>query len=174
MDKKMPLVNSQRPMSPACARRWSVLIGLLFAIPSLVSAQSNLLQGSEFPITGALRGDQVFPAAAFNANGGFLVWHDNISDPFGLGVSAQRLNANLVPEGPVLHVNQTTPLDQQRPKVAMFGDGSAIVAWQSGRSGLQNVYARILTSGGGFATGEVLANTRAVKFKTSFETIWTL
>jgi hypothetical protein len=149
-------------------------MGLLSAIPMLVSAQTNQLQPNEFSLSGALQGDQVAPAAAFGAGGGFVVWHDNASDPFGLGVSAQRLNANLAPEGPVLHVNQTTPLDQQRPKVAMFSDGSAIVAWQSGRSGLQNVFARILTSSGAFASGEVLANSPAGKSNIRFQTNWTL
>lgn len=173
--KDRSVVNSAQPMSPAsCARKWIVLIGLLCAFPALVFGQTNGLQGGDVSLTGGLNNDQTFPAAAFGPAGGFHIWQDPITDPFGLGVSAQRLNAVLAPEGPVIHVNQTIPLDQSRPKVAMFADGSAVFAWQSGRSGLQNIFARIITPGGAFGTGELLLNNPALKLSHSYVTNWTL
>ncbi len=166
----MCAVNTLRPMSPAlCARRWFVLMGLLFAFPMLVSAQTNGLQPGEFSISGG-QGDQVVPAAAFSASGGFVVWHDNITDPFGLGVSARRLDAGFNPVGDVIHVNQFIGGDQQRPKVAMLQDGGAAVVWQSGRSGAQNIFVRFLTSSGGFAGNEVLVNNAALSAKNRYET----
>ena len=166
-------------MSPALrVRKCFVLAGLLCAMlcafPAFIFAQTNGLQGGDLPLTGGLNGDQVFPAAAFSTAGGFYLWHDNITDPFGLGVSVQRLNAALAPEGPVLPVNQTTPLDQSRPKVAMLADGGAIAAWQSGRSGLQNVFARVINAAGSFAGNEVLMNNPALKVKNRYTAEWTL
>lgn len=162
-------------MSPAlCGPKCLVLIGLLFAFPALVRSQSEGLQGVDFPVTPALRGDQTFPSVAFGPNGGFFTWQDNITDPSGLGVSARRLNAGLVPEGSVFQVNQTMGLDQGRPKVAMLPDGGGIVVFQSGRPGGQNVLARILSSSGAPAGDEVLVNNAAFKTVNRFDTNWVL
>ncbi len=173
--KKPRVVKSPPPMSPALrVRKCFVLAGLLWAFPALIFGQTNGLQGGDLSLTGGLNGDQVFPAAAFGTTGGFYLWHDAITDPFGLGVSVQRLNASLAPEGPVLPVNQTLPLDQSRPKAAMFADGGAVFAWQSGRSGLQNVFARVISSTGSFVGNEVLMNNPALKVKNRYTAQWTL
>ena len=161
-------------MSPtSCARRWLVLSGLLAAFPALVFGQTNYLGANEFPVGGGLPGDQVHPASAFGANGGFAVWDDNATDPFGQGVSAQRLNASLSPMGEVIHVNQTIGGDQARAKVSMLNDGGAAIVFQSGRSGSQNILARFLNASGGFATSEVLVNDAVFKGINKYTTNWT-
>jgi hypothetical protein len=162
-------------MSPASrVRSCFVLMGLLLAFPALLWSQTNGLQPGEFTVSGALRGDQIFPSIAFGASGGFAVWHDNVTDPSGLGISARRLNAALVPGGEVIHVNQTMGNDQSRPKVAMLNDGGAVIVYQSGKPGAQNVLARFLTSAGGFAGDEVLVNNAAFNTINRYTTNWTL
>ena len=165
--------NSARMGGSLCA--CSVLMfGLLLAFPALLWSQTNGLQSGDFPISGALRGDQVFPAVAVGASGGFVVWHDNITDPSGLGISARRLNAALVPGGEVIHVNQTLGNDQSRPKVAMLNDGGAIVVYESGKSGAQNVLARFLASSGGVTGDEVLVNDSVLNSINRYTTNWVL
>ncbi len=148
-------------------------MGLCCAFPALVFGQSSLLHPSEYPIAGGA-GDQVLPAAAFGASGGFTVWHDNVTDLSGLGVSAVRLDANLAPVGGAFRVNQFIGLDQQRAKVALLNDGGAVVVWQSGRSGAQNIFTRFLTPAGGFAGDEFVVNDAVLNSKNRFETNWTL
>ena len=139
-----------------------------------IFAQTNGLQGGEVSFSGGLNSDQTMPAAAFGATGGFVLWQDPISDPFGLGVSVRRLNEALTPEGSALRVNQTIPLDQSRPKVAMFADGTALSAWQSGRSGFQNVFARRIAADGTVPANEMLVNNPALKLSHTYVTNWTL
>ncbi len=173
--KKVPIVNTAKPMSPASrARKSIVLLSLLLALPAFVRGQGASLSGSEFSVRGGLPGDQITPASAFGISGGFTVWADNITDPSGLGISAHRLDSSLAPVGGLIHVNQTVGGDQQRPKVAMLNEGGAVVVYQSGRSGAQNVLARFLTSSGGFATGELLVNDAAVSQTIRYKTTWTL
>ena len=173
--KRHPWNNDAQPMSPASrVRHCIVLMGLLLAFPALLWSQTNGLQPGELTLSGALRADQVFPAVAFGPGGGFVVWHDNVTDPSGLGISARRLNSDLVPGGGVIPVNQTMGNDQSRPKVAMLNDGGAVIVFQSGKAGAQNVLARFLTSAGGFAGDEVLVNNAAFNTINRYTTNWTL
>jgi len=121
-----------------------------------------------------LRGDQVFPSAAFNASGGFVVWQDNFTDPGGLGVSVLKLGPDLAPVGAPQRVNQTLGLDQQRARVAMLNDNGAVTVWQSGRPGAQNVFARFLAASGGFAGDELLVNNAALNTVNRYVTNWVL
>ena len=162
-------------MSPALhARKWFVLAGLVLTFPGLLWSQTNGLLGGDVSLSGPLNSDQTFPSAAFGPNGGFFVWQDAITDPSGLGISAQRLSAAQVPEGEVIHVNQTLGRDQSRARVSMLNDGGAAVVYQSGKSGAQNVLARFLTVAGGFATGELLINNPAFAVTNRYTTNWTL
>lgn len=162
-------------MSPAsCARKWFVLMGLLWAFPAVVLSQTNGLTSGDLPLTGSLGGDQVFPAVAFNATGGYLVWQDNATDPSGLGVSLRRLGPDLTPQGAPVRVNQTLALNQHRAKVSMFTDGGAAVVFQSGIPNRHHILARILSPGGTFATDEILVNNALAKINSRFTTNWTL
>jgi hypothetical protein len=174
--KKVAVVNTAEPMSPASRlRKWLVLGGLFFALPALVLGQTNRLGNDvDTPISGSLRGDQVFPSVAFSAGGGFAAWHDNITDPSGLGISVRRLNANLEPTGAPIPVNQFMGNDQARPNIAMLTDGGAVVVWQGTRKDGQHVHARFLTSGGGFSGDELTVNVTASSLVNRYTTNWTL
>lgn len=101
--------------------------------------------GGEYAITGNLPGDQVHPAVCLATNGGYLVWEDNVTDGYGLGISAQRLDSGFSAYLSPFRVNQTAAGDQEKPQVAMLNDGGAAFVWQGGEMGYQHIYARFLS-----------------------------
>ena len=136
-----------------------VLLGLLGVIPFVATAQNAFTpQGSEYPITGSLPGDQVFPQVKLNNSGGFVVWQDNATDGDGLGISAQRIDVSLSGTLAPFRVNEQAADDQENPQVALLNNGSAVFVWQGGKYGFQHIYARFLNKDGTFATGDVLVN----------------
>jgi hypothetical protein len=116
--------------------------------------------GSEYSLSGPLAGDQVFPAAAVNASGGYVVWQDAFSDGNGIGISARRLDSTLSPS--VLapfRVNQQTVGNQQNPQLAMLPSGAAGFVWQGGSTRHDQIWFRALNIGGTFANAsEVRVN----------------
>src|SRR5579859_4023913 len=86
----MPLPSARRAAVCFC---WV----LFLAIPAAVFGQTNYYaaEGTQYPIIGSLPGDQLYPDIALNANGGYIVWQDNITDPIGEGINAMRLNSTL-------------------------------------------------------------------------------
>src|SRR5439155_2036060 len=116
-------------------------------------------QGREYPIAGALPGDQVFPQISIDSTGGYLVWQDNVTDGDGFGISARRINSNLSGSFGVFKVNQQAAGDQENVRVALLKDGGAVFVWQGGVSGFQHINARFLKRDGTFATGDRLVNT---------------
>jgi hypothetical protein len=146
-------------MSPAsCARKWIVLIGLLCAFPALVFGQPLVPLGGEYPISGEVIGDQVHPAAAFNQAGGWVAWQAAGVDKSGQGIAIRRLDVNLQPTGAALPVNKIFAGDQERPAIGLLDDGGAVITWQGGVAGFQNIYARFLRPDGTFATADVLVS----------------
>src|SRR5688572_5712192 len=134
-----------------------VFSGLFAGIAGAVLAQNTYApQGGEYPIAGALGGDQVFPQLTLGSAGGYLVWQDNVTDGDGLGISARRLNANLSGSFGVFRVNEGAIGDQENVRVAMLKDGGAVFVWQGGRGGFQHVHARFLKGDGTFVTGDRL------------------
>ena len=146
------------------ARRAAVCFcwGLAVGIPAAVSAQTNYYttNGTEYAIIGSLPGDQVFPDAALNPSGGFVVWQDNITDGSGWGISAQRLDNTLSSTLSTFRVNVQGTNDQENPRVALLKNGGAVFVWQGGQRGLQQVYARFLSpTNTWLTTNDVLVNT---------------
>lgn len=132
---------------------------LLLSLPTLLLAEPGFApNGVEYPIAGAKRGDQVHPAVAVNANGGFVVWEDNATSSSGLAVSALRLDANFSASLSSFKVNESTTGDHERAQVALLGDGGAAFVWQGGRYGFQHIYARFLSSSNTWLTGDILVN----------------
>jgi hypothetical protein len=158
--KKVMIVNTARPMSPAsCPQKWFVLVGLMLCISKSALGQTNLVpQEGEISIGGEIAGDQLRPSAAFGASGGFAAWDDNAGDPSGLGVRAIRLNASLSPSGDPFLINETLGGDQQHPAVTMLDNGGAVFVWESRNRGVHNVMGRFVDSSGAFTTGEFLVN----------------
>jgi hypothetical protein len=102
--------------------------------------------GGEYAIAGALPGDQVRPNLSLSASGGYLVWEDNATCPYGLGVSALALDNSLHGVGSKFRVNKLSLGDQENPQVSLLNGGGAAFVWQGGRQSFQHIYGRFLSS----------------------------
>jgi hypothetical protein len=155
MSSNLPLINRL------------VLAGFMLLAPRLASAQNAFSPGgNDYPIAGALNGDQTAPQATINATGGYLVWQANDVDGDGLGICAERLDANQNKIGPRFRVNSIGAYDQEQPQVAPLQNGGAVFVWQGGRQGFQKIYARFLgPTGTNFSTGDIRVNTYTNDFQ---------
>lgn len=136
----MPLPSARRAVVCFC---W----GLFLAIPAVAFAQTNYYaaNGTQYAIVGSLPGDQMYPDVALNADGGFVVWQDNITDPTGLGISAMQLNSTLSGSGDIFRVNIQGTNNQEHARVTLLKNGGAAFVWQGGVEGVnQHIYARFL------------------------------
>ena len=135
----------------------TLLLGILAATLPLSVAASDpaplVPEGAQYALAGTPRGDQLAPSLAFRANGGCVVWHDNLTDGDGFGISARRLSGQLSGLSS-LRVNQDGAGDQENPQVAILTDGGNLIIWQSGVRGSQKIQARVLKSDGQFAGPE--------------------
>ncbi len=157
--KKPRVVKSPPPMSPALrVRKCFVLAGLLWAFPALIFGQPLVPQGGEFPVLGEVIGDQTSPSVAISSAGGWVAWQANGIDRKGLGIGVRRLDGNLNPSGAMLPANRLIVGDQEKPAVALLNDGGAVITWQGGVHGFQNIYARFLRADGTFTTDDVLVS----------------
>lgn len=149
----------------AFARR--ALFASLPAVVCLTAGAQNAFSpgGDDYGIAGARLGDQTAPHAALAPAGGWLVWQDNAVDGDGLGISAARLDSGLALMGAPLRVNAAGARDQEKPRVARLASGGAVVVWQGGPLGYQDIYARFLNADGSFATGDILVNTHTNQFQ---------
>jgi hypothetical protein len=122
--------------------------GLFLGIPAAVFGQTSYYRtnGTEYAIVGSLPGDQVFPDAALNSSGGFVVWQDNITDGNGWGISATRLDPTLSADltWSDQRVNVQGTNDQKNPRVALLKNGGAVFVWQGGKPSQEQIYARFL------------------------------
>jgi hypothetical protein len=122
--------------------------------------------GNEYQITPGIPGDQIAPAASFNAAGGYVVWQDNSIDGDGWGIGALRLDQSLSPAGSVFRVNSIATGDQTAPKIAVLPNGNALVVWQGGPSGGAQIYARIVKPDQTFTTAsDILVSTNVATGK---------
>ncbi len=108
--------------------------------------------GTEYAVIGSLPGDQVHPDAAITADGGFVVWQDNITDGSGLGISARQLDSTLSGTLGTFRVNAQGANNQENPRVALLPNGGAVFVWQGGAEGFQHIYARYLNANNTFVT----------------------
>jgi hypothetical protein len=133
-----------RPRKATLCFCWS----LFLAMPAAVFGQNYYAtNGTEYAVIGALPGDQVFPDAAVTADGGFVVWQDNITDGSGEGISARALDGTLSGTGSTFKVNVQGTNDQKNARVALLKNGGAAFVWQGGAESSQHIFARFLTSG---------------------------
>jgi hypothetical protein len=137
----MPLLSARRAVVSLC-------LGLFLGSSAALCAQTNYYAayGTEYPIIGSLPGDQMYPDAALNKNGGYVVWQDNITDPIGLGISAMKLNGTLSGSGDVFAVNAAATNNQENAHVALMKNGGAAFVWQGGPANLQHIYARFMNA----------------------------
>ena len=130
------------------AQKTFAFLCLAVAIPAslLAKGSSYVTNGTEYAIAGTLPGDQVHPHLALNSGGGYLVWQDNVTDGYGLGVSALRLDGNFSASLAPFRVNATATNDQEQAQVALLSGGGAVFTWLGGKLGFQHIYARFLSS----------------------------
>lgn len=136
----MPFPSARRAAIYLC---WA----LFLAIPAVAFTQTSYYSASSptnYPIIGSLPGDQTYPDVAINAQGGYVVWQDNITDPVGEGISAMQLNSTLSGSGDVFQVNVTATNDQKNARVSLLKNGGAAFVWQGGPDSKQHIYARFL------------------------------
>lgn len=139
---------------------------LVFAPASLVFGQTTFVpQGGEYGVTTPLAGDQVAAAVSVNASGGYILWHDNITDTNGYGVSALRLDGNFSPSLSSFRVNEQQNGDQNVPAVSLLNGGGAAFVWQGGKQGFQKIYARFISAQNTWLTGEALVNSFTNNFQ---------
>lgn len=89
--------------------------------------------GVETVVNTTVTGDQRAPSVAMNATGDYVVaWVDIAgSDGDQRGIYAQRFSSAGSPIGAEILVNATTTGDQRYPSVAIAGDGSFVVTFDS-------------------------------------------
>lgn len=161
---------ANRPKLVSCALRSVGRLGAascLLLLPFLAGAQNAFSPGgNEYPIVGNLLGEQTWPQAAVNTNGGVLVWQDNNADGNGLGIRASRLNPGLMAVGGIFRVNSIAAGDQEKPRVALLQNGGAVIVWQGGTVGFQKIFARFLNpTGTNFVANDVMVNTYTNSFQ---------
>jgi len=141
----MTLNETAQKMRLAC------VLGLAAAGLSTATADRRYeAKGTEFDITGRIIGDQVGTRMAMGTEGGYLVWQDNATDEFGLGISALRIDLAGNPVGAPVRINGSTIGDQEQPRVGLLKSGGAIFAWEGGASGFHRVHYRVTNSEGLF------------------------
>jgi hypothetical protein len=147
-------------LPPLTARAGLLYFALAIGFLNSLGAQFSPAQAAEYPISGALLGDQKFPAVSVSPSGGYLVWEDNrVDENHGSGIAAMGLDASLAATGSVFRVNQQLPGNQEKPQVLRFSDGNALFAWENRHGAKPGVYTRVLGADGSFLTGDLLVNT---------------
>ncbi|MGN6553357.1 MAG: hypothetical protein ACTHLW_06510 [Verrucomicrobiota bacterium] len=129
-----------------------VSCSLVLAVQPLAFAEPTISpEADEARIVGSRFGDQVAPELALDANGGYLVWQDNSVNSLGLRIMAQRLDSQLTPSGAPIAISSVVKskktADQEKAKVALTQEG-AVVTWQGGKVGFQQIYARFIDANG--------------------------
>lgn len=110
-------------------------------------------EGTQYQVAGSGIGDQLSPSISFRQTGGWLAWHDNVTDGEGFGVSVRRLTGQLTGLSS-FRVNQRSEGDQENAQILQMGDGGAIVVWQGGIKGRQTIMGRVIKADGRFAGDE--------------------
>ena len=115
---------------------------------------------TEFKVNTITSGHQTTPAIASLQDGGFvIVWLS--ADGLGLGIYAQRYNANSTRNGAELKITRTAK-SQSQPSVAGLKAGGFVVAWNSNDGSGRGVYARRYDSAGAPSNTEFKVNTTTV------------
>lgn len=115
--------------------------------------------GGEFQVDITTMGHQTLPVVAHDASGNFVVaWASY--DEFSFGVWARRYDGLGTAQGPPFQVNEYTTSQQAGQDVAMLGDGSFVVVWDSLHQdgSFAGVYGRMFDASGAAAGGEFRVN----------------
>jgi hypothetical protein len=88
--------------------------------------------GKEFQVNTFTTGNQIGPVAAMDAAGRFVIsWSSWGQDGDGMGIFAQRFDADGARVGPEFQVNHYTKNSQLEPALAMDAAGHFVISWSS-------------------------------------------
>ena len=112
--------------------------------------------GSEVVVNSYTTTDQIDPAIAAFADGGYVVvWASNGQDGSGYGIYGQRYSADGSANGAEFLVASEVSDSETNPSVTTFADGGFAVAWQDQISGVRAwTEARVFNADGSPATAE--------------------
>src|SRR5207237_1049318 len=114
-----------------------------FGVFGRIFPAASFVPEGEFQINAWAPDAQSDVKIAAKADGSFVAVYDaRLQDGVDYGVYAQRFNAQGVPVGPEIRVNQTTVGNQEAPSVAMDAAGNFVVAWQSPGGPTPDIWAR--------------------------------
>ena len=141
----------------------NLVICLCLGLSTVVGSSQQLTPfNSDYAIAGSLPGDQSHCDAAVGTSGGILVWEQN-SDPLGLRVVGCVLDSTFQKTGsafPLSLAKKSKTLgDQERPQVALAPNGAAVVIWQGGVRGNQQILASCIGPGGALIKKDILIST---------------
>lgn len=150
------LTSASKPMPfPKPVRSVVIAVSCLAACVNGFGDEAFIPLASEYGLSGGLPGDQVHASVAVNTSGGILVWQDNFTDGDGSGISARLLDSSLSGMLSSFRVNEIGQGNQGKPAAAMLSNGGAVVVWQGGPPGFEDIQARFLTASNTWATGDV-------------------
>ena len=123
---------------------------------------SGVAVGGETRINSYTANDQSMPTVTGLSGGGYVVsWVSNGQDGGGLGIYAQRYDANGVAQGAETKVNTYFTGQQTAPSIAALANGGYVVAWDSdGEDGSSTgIYLQRYDANGVAQGSETRANT---------------
>ena len=131
------------------------LLPLAAALALAVPAHAQFPAGGpEFALNITTAGDQFFPSAAAEADGGtVVVWHSGTS-----AIVARRLDPSGAPRSGEIAVNLNPAAADARPRVAAFPGGGFAVVWQAPDASGLGVYVRRFDAAGAPVGGELAVN----------------
>ncbi|MCU0430183.1 MAG: T9SS type A sorting domain-containing protein [Cytophagaceae bacterium] len=102
-------------------------------LASLNTIQGQVIPvGSEFLVNTYTTNSQQVPAVAMDSDGDFVItWQSLDQDGSGLGIFAQRYNAQGAKLSDEFRVNTYTVDGQRNPSIAMDSDGDFVITWES-------------------------------------------
>jgi len=147
-------------LSPLNPRQGVLSRGLTVIFLTLLAARTLVAQTGEYPIGGAISGDQDFPSISLGGAGGYVVWEDNRIEgaKYRSGIAAQALGSDLTATGGVFRVNHQLTGSQEKPQVLVLGNGNTLFTWESRQGTKPGVFARLLGTNGKFLTSDLQLN----------------
>ena len=117
------------PLLQQTGRAGSLLLSLVLVLLGTLATAA----AAEFQVNSFSTDNQITPAVAVDATGGFVVvWESNAEDDGGYyGVFGQRYDSSGAAQGEEFHVNTYTENRQGDPAVAADGAGNFVVVWTS-------------------------------------------
>jgi hypothetical protein len=126
------------------------------------NSQGGLI-GTEFQVNTYISGNKMYPAAAIDSDGDFVITWMNYGyqDEDLSGIFARRYNSDGTPLGTEFQVNTYTTESQYNPDIAMNSAGDFVITWMSNNQDGDGygIYAQVYDPEGGRQGTEFRVNT---------------